>query len=174
MSVQGRDGRLSATLGWSWGVGLAGLIVTIVCWITLIGFLLSMKSSSSPSPSSNNAQKFSRSFENPPMVGMWNNNYYPPPVMMPPDPMMFYNEPNPAMYYGMANPPIYSPNEYYFEENPMMYYPNEYYVEQSPSPMMTELARQYFYRLNDAQYERQLLEPYSQYFQQPFTINQYL
>lgn len=59
MSVQGRNGRVSATLGWSWGVGLAGLIVTIVCWITLIGFLLYMQSTPSP----NNAEKVARSFE---------------------------------------------------------------------------------------------------------------
>ena len=61
MSVQGRNGRVSATLGWSWGVGLAGLIVTIVCWITLIAFLIYMQLSSPPSP--NNAEKIARSFE---------------------------------------------------------------------------------------------------------------
>ena len=114
---------------------------------------------------------------------MWNAFNYPPPVI-PQNPLIFYNEPNlpmyygdqnQPMYYGNQNEPMYYPNEYFTEQNPPMYFPEEYFNEQSPSPMMTELARQYFFRLNDAHYERQLLQPYTQqYFQQPYTINNYM
>lgn len=60
MSVQGRSNRLLASLSWAWWVGLAGLIVTIVCWIALIIFYIYIISSSSPS---NTKQKVPRSFD---------------------------------------------------------------------------------------------------------------
>lgn len=114
-------------------------------------------------------------FRNAPTVAMWNGFNYPPPVI-PQNPLIYYNEPNLPMYYDMQNQPMYYPsNEYFIEQNPPMYFPEEYLMEQSPSPMMTELARQYFFQLNDANYERQLLQPYTQqYLQQPYTINNYM
>lgn len=66
-----------------------------------------------------------------------------------------------------------------FYQNPMLSYGNqsaaeEYYYEQGPSPMISELARQYVTQAQDAQYQRQLLDPYRQYLHDPYLINNYL
>lgn len=43
MSVQGRQDRLAAYLNWAWWNGLAGLIVTIICFVSLLALLADMK-----------------------------------------------------------------------------------------------------------------------------------
>jgi len=36
----------------------------------------------------------------------------------------------------------------------------QYFNEQTPSPLVTELVRQFLFQRTDAQYQRELLEPY--------------
>lgn len=36
----------------------------------------------------------------------------------------------------------------------------QYFNEQTPSPLITELVRQLLFQITDAQYQRELLEPY--------------
>jgi hypothetical protein len=90
------------------------------------------------------------------------------------DPMMAYGGQGPPMPYGGYGPPMpyggQGPPMLYGGENPFQ----QYSYDQSPSPLVSELARQYFLQMGDAQYERQLLEPYEQYLRDPYLINNYL
>jgi hypothetical protein len=72
---------------------------------------------------------------------------------------------NPLMAYGGQSPSIH-----YGGQNPF----GQYFNEQNPSPIVSELARQYLYQISDSQYQKQLLEPYRQYLQDPYLINNYL
>ena len=77
------------------------------------------------------------------------------------------------MIYGNQNPMMYG------NQSPMMFSggqsPNvQYFSEPSPSPLITELAREFLSQRADMQYQRQLLEPYRQYLQDPYLINNYL
>jgi hypothetical protein len=49
MSNQGRAGDPYAYMGWSWWTGLVGLIMTLICFLTLIGLFLDMKLSATNS-----------------------------------------------------------------------------------------------------------------------------
>jgi hypothetical protein len=72
--------------------------------------------------------------------------------------------------------------QYYMNQayqNSMMAYGDQsaaeqYYHSQDPSPLISELARQYVSQTNDMQYERQLLDPYQQYLNDPYLIQNYL
>ncbi len=50
----------------------------------------------------------------------------------------------------------------------------QYFSNQSSSSLISALVQQYIYfKLNDAQYQRQLFEPYRQYLQDPYLIDNY-
>ena len=107
-------------------------------------------------------------------------------------PPMPYGGQGPPMPYGGQGPPMpyggQGPPMPYGGENPFMSHAGhnsfmpyggenpfqQYSYDQSPSPLVSELARQYFLQMGDAQYERQLLEPYEQYLRDPYLINNYL
>lgn len=106
-----------------------------------------------------------------------------PPFMPPTDfPVQPYNYPNYNDYvppnfndYPIQNFNDYPPQDYSndFFQSPPLAYGNQpplgpYMNSPSPSPMITDLARQYVTNMSDAQYERELLEPYQQYFQDPY------
>ncbi len=93
-----------------------------------------------------------------------NNNYSLPNQYFPQNYSNQFFE-NPMMTYG-GQSPLMS----YGEQNPF----GQSFNEQTPSPLVSELARQYVYQMSDAQYQRQLLEPYQQYLQDPYLINNYL
>ena len=66
MSVQGRSNHQWAFLDWAWWNGLAGLIVTIICFISLLSLVayLQISSSTSRPPSSSKANRsFGESYE---------------------------------------------------------------------------------------------------------------
>jgi hypothetical protein len=48
MSVQGRNSLNGAYLDWAWWIGLIGLIVTIICVVVLIGFIIDVILSPNP------------------------------------------------------------------------------------------------------------------------------
>ena len=81
---------------------------------------------------------------------------------------------DPMMAYGGQGPPMpysgYDPFMPYGQQN----LGGPYFYEQSPSPLVSELARQYILQASDAQYERELLAPYNQYFQDPYLVQNYL
>ena len=52
-------------------------------------------------------------------------------------------------------------------------YPMGYSNTSSPSPIISALAQEYVTRAMDAQYESELLQPYQQYLEQPYLVNNY-
>ncbi|CAF3970280.1 unnamed protein product, partial [Rotaria sp. Silwood1] len=56
MSVQGRSNHSGAFLDWAWWNGLVGLIMTIICFISLIAFVMDMRLS----PSNHRKSKMKR------------------------------------------------------------------------------------------------------------------
>jgi hypothetical protein len=40
MGNQGRSNHPGASLGWAWGVGLAGVIITVLCFLALVAFIV--------------------------------------------------------------------------------------------------------------------------------------
>lgn len=75
----------------------------------------------------------------------------------------------PSLTYGQSDPMMY-PNMQY--SDPYLYN-NQYYSEQNSSPVITELARQYVNDVYDRQYQSQFVDPYQQYYQDPYSVNTY-
>ena len=108
------------------------------------------------------------------------NIYNYPPQVIPQIPPIFNDQPDLSMYFdNVQDLPMYFDNTQdlptYFDtvQDSSMFYPNGYISEEYPSPVMTELAREYVTRMTDTLYERQLLEPYGQFFQDQYFFNGY-
>jgi hypothetical protein len=80
---------------------------------------------------------------------------------------------NPLMVYGGQ----FDDDQLYGGQFPSDHmYSNQYYGDhslndRSPSPLISALVRQHIFESSDSQYERELLDPYSQY---PYVIENYL
>ncbi|CAF3597769.1 unnamed protein product [Rotaria sp. Silwood1] len=196
MSVQGRSNHSGAFLDWAWWNGLVGLIMTIICFISLIAFVMDMRLS----PSNHRKSKMKRSKRkkevHAPSIPPWTTTtttaeirppfvppsvvptrFVPPPIYSPP--IQPTNQlTSPPMNYpynqGMND---YNLNNY--TGNIPIQYGNVYpwidnKINQTPSPLISALAQDYVLRAYDNQYQTDLLMPYEQYNQQPFLINTYI
>jgi hypothetical protein len=91
----------------------------------------------------------------------------------------YYSQPNypNSNQYPQQQQQQYFPSDYY--PDPMMAYggqspAEQYFNNPSPSPIISALAREYVSQAADAQYQNQLLDPYRQYLNDPYLMNNYL
>jgi hypothetical protein len=67
MSAQGRHNHPLAFLDWAWWNGLAGLLITMLCFVSLLSLMAYLRISSSSSralPSPKAQRSFEKSYEN--------------------------------------------------------------------------------------------------------------
>ncbi|CAF5033331.1 unnamed protein product, partial [Rotaria sp. Silwood1] len=183
MSVQGRSNQ-AGFLDWAWWNGLVGLIMTIVCFFSLIALILDMR----VSPSNRQTLKMKKSSKKTPVyapsvpqpsIDTTLPPIFPPLVSSPP----FYSPPQiPANV--LSSQPIHYPYDQgynyqyptdyfnlpennfnnYFPYDPMQYRDQyalgSYDTNQSLSPIISSLPLDYALHASDAQFQRDPLQPY--------------